>query len=155
MRTFGRLAAAVLAAATLLVGCGELTGAGPLALAVSVTPHAIAPGDTATVQLHITNTTPTIQQVQFYCQYPFLVISEQGDTVVGSGRRVLVCIPEAPPPRPLEPFDTLVQTYHWTGVGEVNQNGIILTGPLPPGLYRVGSRLGGLAWPVDTVRILP
>ena len=56
---------------------------------------------------------------------------------------------------PLVPFDTLVVTYRWTGIGEQNQGGIIVTGPLPAGWYRVVSRLGGLEWPADTVRILP
>ena len=142
-------------AAALVLGCGDVTGAGPFALDLSVTPHAIASGDTATIALRVANVSPLIQQVQFDCQDPFFVINAQGDTVVGGGPAHLICIPETPPPVPLVPFDTLRQTYRWTGIGHQNQDGIIVTGPLPAGLYRVVSRLGGLEWPADTVRILP
>ena len=74
-------------AAALVLGCGDVTGAGPFALDLSVTPHAIASGDTATVALRVANVSARIQEIQFYCQNPFFVINAQGDTVVGGGPR--------------------------------------------------------------------
>jgi len=137
----------------LLAACGE---SGPdVSLQLSVMPHAIGPGQTATIALRVVNLSGRPKSVQIECRPPYFVTNVLNDTVSVPGG-ILICYPDPPPPYPMEPNDTLVMSYFWDGDGIVDVGGgTFVHGRLPPGLYRVHGNMDTFRWPSDTIRILP
>lgn len=134
-------------AAAYLLACGD---SGPdFDLQLSIMPHAIAPGETATITLRVANLSGRPQIVQVECNPPYFVTSAAGDTV-SVPDVVLVCHPGVPPGMPMEPNDTLLMSYFWAGDG-----GTISSTRLPAGLYTVHGNMDRFRWPSDTIRILP
>ena len=130
-----------------LLACGD---SGPdFDLQVRVMPHALAPGDTATIMLRVANLSGRPQIVQTECKPPYFVTNAAGDTVSVPGG-ILVCYPSEPPGMPMEPNDTLARFYFWAGDG-----GTIANTRLPAGLYTVHGNMDRFRWPTDTIRILP
>jgi hypothetical protein len=125
--------------ALVLTACSEPAGFDPLMISVAVSRDKIVPGDTTTVVVRFTNTGPTSIDLPLFCQHVFEIADAQGEIV--AGREGMACVAIVGGPTRLGPSESLELRSSWNGWFRQQIGDTLITGPLPPGRYRVYGKL--------------